>query len=137
MKLNLQLSLILVGLLTFSCKVKVPPQESNNDANQHLPIAEEDEPVAFGDAPPIIETSAIIMVEEFIYYEIEIIGNKEKFVEKHVFGTSETVVANGKTQLIITEEGSERTIVCELRMHPELEREVFVDIGGDEPVRQH
>jgi hypothetical protein len=71
------------------------------------------------------------------YYTIEKQGQREVWVEKSVVGTSEISMASGKERLIITPEGSDETIICKKQTHPDLNMDVYLEIGGDSDERAH
>ncbi len=121
-------SLLCMAILCISCKT-----------TKQTSVVEE-EPV-FEDAPVIMQSEEIVLstqaVTAWVYYTIENNNGTDVFVEQEVLGDGEFGEENGTETLRIIQDGTGRVINCVKMMHPKQQKEVYVEIGGDTPERQH
>ncbi len=154
--------IILFGLIAissmWSCKTTKSPVVVNTPEAPEVPDVPEAPVVAAG--PPEVEetvgdvpvqmdvivaedavedmvVAASVAISTFVYYTIEEVNGRDKFVEQSVEGDGTFSTVEGENRLTIVEDGTNKQINCKQMMHPQLKTDVYVEIGDDTEDRAH
>ena len=89
------------------------------------------------DAVEDMVVAASVAISTFVYYTIEDVNGRDKFVEQSVEGDGTFSTVEGENRLTIVEDGTNKQINCKQMMHPQLKTDVYVEIGDDTEDRAH